>query len=81
MKVLLQFVLKPLLVLLLSAVGGVVCAVAPCYVVPQALTREFCGYKSAPPHFVAQFWVGCVLAGFTASYFMYRRRRAIAAPR
>jgi len=81
MNLLTQLVLKPLLVVLLAAIGGVSCGVAPCYLVPQTLTREFCGYKSEPPHFVTQFWFGCVLTALTTIYFLYLRHRHPKPPR
>lgn len=36
---------------------GLLFGIAPCYVFePLGIPGGWCGFKNAPPHFVAQFW-------------------------
>jgi len=76
---------KPILLaaakLAITAIAGCVAGLAfgilPCYVFPifGASGRDWCGFKSEPPHFVLQFWLGFVLAAIVVSYFAFRTRR------
>lgn len=41
---------------------GLLFGVLPCYVLPEFGGVRWCGYKSEPPHFGAQFTVGALLS-------------------
>ena len=77
MRILLNWLVKPLLVLLASAATGLAFGILPCYIFPLfgADDRTWCGGKSEPRHFFLQFWMGAVLAALIVTYLCYFRRR------
>ena len=77
-RLLLNFVVKPVAVVLGATAVGVAFAILPCYVFPLfgADYHNWCGFKSTPPHFVLQFWIGFIFAVAVGGYLSYRPRRA-----
>lgn len=75
-RLLLNILVKPVAIVLAGTAIGLVFAILPCYAFPYfgADPRDWCGYKSEPPHFVLQFWTGFLFAAATATYFAYRPR-------
>lgn len=64
-------------VVLAGCLGGLAVGILPCYVFPWfgADARDWCGYKSGPPHLVIQFWLGfAVTVGFALALLLRRRR-------
>lgn len=77
LRPLIQFIIKLIFILLVSITVGLMFGFLPCYVFPWfgADYRDWCGFKSEPPHFIFQFWLGFILAALVSSYFFYRSRR------
>lgn len=73
---LINLFVKPLVILSASSVTGLAFGVIPCYIFPflGADPRKWCGYKSEPPHFLLQFWVGFILAALLVAYLAYREK-------
>jgi hypothetical protein len=65
------------LVLLASFAGGLAFGIVPCYLFPLlgANDRTWCGFKSEPPHFYEQFWLGAVATGLLLGYALFARKR------
>jgi hypothetical protein len=76
-KPLINLVVKPILILLSSGIMGLVFGILPCYLFTLfgADLRDWCGYKSTPPHFFLQFGIGFSLASVIAAYVLYFRKR------
>jgi len=75
-KPLVNLLVKPALILIVGVAMGLLFGILPCYLFPVfgADVRSWCGYKSEPPHFVLQFWLGFVLAAAVTAYLAYRKR-------
>ena len=75
MRLLLKVVCVPLAALVL----GLIFAIAPCYVFPAVFgtsTRDWCGYKSGPPHFELQFILGAVFGAVGTIWGLFVARRS-----
>ena len=74
-----MIVLKLLCVPLAALVAGLAVGIAPCYVFPPFVAgaaQVFCGFKSAPPYFFAQFSVGAAAGAALSVWLLFLRRRA-----
>jgi hypothetical protein len=76
-KLLINLLIKPVLILLAAGVTGLLFGILPCYLFPLfgANERNWCGYKSEPPHFLLQFWMGFTLMAVIITYFTYFKKR------
>jgi hypothetical protein len=76
-RVLINLNVKPVLILVAAGVTGLVFGILPCYLFPLfgANERNWCGYKSEPPHFFLQFWIGFLLTTVIISYLAYFKKR------
>jgi hypothetical protein len=72
MKILLTVLKAVLLWILLPLVLGITFVVAPCYTFGQHWPSIWCGYKDAPPHWIAQFWTGAA-AALLIAFFVQRK--------
>jgi hypothetical protein len=75
MKILKQFA-KVLFILSLSGGVGLLFGVLPCYVFPPmgGDYRQWCGFKSAPPHFETQVTIGFLVTMVVSTYLLYKRK-------
>lgn len=60
-----------------SLVAGLAFGITPCYVFPWfgASERDWCGFKSGPPHFILQFWIGFALTAVLEIYGLYKKKK------
>lgn len=75
MKILLAVVKVILMWIILPLVLAITFVVAPCYTFGQHWPGIWCGYKNAPPYWVAQFWTG-VAVGLFIAILVWKRRIA-----
>jgi len=58
-------------------VVGLLFGILPCYLfVPLGIPGRWCGFKSEPPHFVAQFWIGAAVGAGTILFLFLRPGRS-----
>jgi hypothetical protein len=73
MKILTNFILKPLLIAAFGIITALAFGILPCYMFGGT---EWCGApKSGPPNFNTQFSIGFILASCLGTYFLYLRKR------